>query len=72
MHEYSFLFYLGERVIRQHSPGAELFSLVFPPTTIERPADTPEVDRIVLRMRVHYNHFLMDMPYRILWLLFCW
>lgn len=62
-HEYGLVFYLGEGVIRQHSPYAELLTSAFPSTTMPRTGDTSEVDRVALRVGVHYSHFVAAIRY---------
>jgi len=62
-HEYGFVFYLGERVIRQHSPLNQLCTPAFPPSTMRRPNATPPQERIALVEGIPYHSFLLDMPY---------
>ena len=62
-HEYGHVFYLGERVIRQHSPLSRLSTPAFPPSTMRRPNATPPQERITLVEGIKYHSFLLDMPY---------
>ena len=62
-HEYDFAFYLGERLIRQHSPGVPLVTPSFHLVTMCRPNDIPVDDRQTLIRWIHYMSFILNMPY---------
>lgn len=63
MHEYDFAFYLRERVIQKHSPGAFLATPAFPSVTMHHLDDTLMDDSQSLTWGLHYRSFLLDMPY---------
>ena len=62
-HEYSYVFYIGEKVIRQYSPHSQLSAPTFPPSTMRRPNATPSRDRDALVEGIRYHFFLLDTPY---------
>lgn len=64
-HEYGFVFFLGERVICQHSPHNQLLTPAFPPFTMRRHATTPVGEREALVEGIQYHFFVMDMPYQV-------
>ena len=53
-HEYGHVFYLGERVIRQHSPLSQLSTTTFPLSTMRRSNATPPQERVALVEGVLY------------------
>lgn len=61
---YSFIFFLGERVISQHSSLNQLLAPAFPLSTMRRPATTPITDREALEEGIRYHFFVIDMPYQ--------
>ena len=62
-HDYGLSLYLGEKVIRQHSPLSQLLAPAFPPSMKRRSTYIHARERDILFEGIHYTQVMIDMPY---------